>query len=460
MTARLPLNGALVYLAILGGSLLLGLLAVVEPVLALAAVLGLAFLLLVMADLTIGVCLFGFVAFLEVLPALGGVSFAKAIGAILAVSWLATIATRREERRDFFGAHAGITALAALFLAWVAASAVWAEDPSESTNSLMRFALNIFLLPIVFTAMRTRNDVRALMGVFVVAALISAFYGSVIAPGDVEAAEAGRLSGAGVDPNYLAIALTGSLALALAFVGSRDDNALLRWGALAAAGLSVLAILLTASRTGLVALAAAVLTAVVVAGPRRRAPIALLALALAGVAVFYFAALAPEQAREHVAGYQTGTGRTDIWTVGWRMVEAEPVHGVGAGNFPVSSIHYLLEPGSIIRDDFIVDDPKVAHNIYLDTLAELGIVGLVLFVGIVGSCVLAALRAARIFTRLGDRTMDLLARGTVAGTVGMFSGAFFNSVQYNKPLWLMLALGPCLLAVARRQARDSGTPAT
>ncbi len=34
--------------------------------------------------------------------------------------------------------------------------------------------------------------------------------------------------------------------------------------------------------------------------------------------------LAPPEAQERVTKFEGGTGRTDIWTVGWRMVEAEP----------------------------------------------------------------------------------------------------------------------------------------
>jgi O-antigen ligase len=135
------------------------------------------------------------------------------------------------------------------------------------------------------------------------------------------------------------------------------------------------------------------------------------------------------------------------------MAEAKPVTGVGAGNFPVSSIHYLLAPGAIVRDDFIVDTPKVAHNIYLETWAELGLVGLALFLTIIGFCLACGLRGAWAFARAGDRTMELLSRTVVVGTVGMLAAAFFNSLQYLKPIWLMLALGPCLLAVARRESR-------
>ena len=104
-------------------------------------------------------------------------------------------------------------------------------------------------------------------------------------------------------------------------------------------------------------------------------------------AVIYFGAFASVDARDRILELDGGTGRTDIWTVGWRMVEAQPLWGVGAGNFPVASIHYLLEPGALLRTDFIVDDPKVAHNTYLNVLAELGVVGLALFLAILALAV-------------------------------------------------------------------------
>ena len=87
--------------------------------------------------------------------------------------------------------------------------------------------------------------------------------------------------------------------------------------------------------------------------------------------------------RERVTTAQGGTGRADIWAVGWRMVQSSPTNGIGVGQFPgFSSIHFLLAPGALLRDEFIVDKPKVAHNIYLEVLAELGVVGLVMFVSI------------------------------------------------------------------------------
>jgi O-antigen ligase len=145
----------------------------------------------------------------------------------------------------------------------------------------------------------------------------------------------------------------------------------------------------------------------------------------------------------------SGTGRLDLWTVGWRMVEEEPLQGVGAGNFPVSSVHYLLQPGAIERADYIVGSPKVAHNTYLELWAELGIVGLVLFLILAGSCLYAALRAARSFGRQGDERMEIIARALFVALAALLAADFFGSRLANKEIWLLLGLAPALLAIAR-----------
>jgi O-antigen ligase len=165
----------------------------------------------------------------------------------------------------------------------------------------------------------------------------------------------------------------------------------------------------------------------------------------------YFASFAGVDARDRITTVQGGSGRTDIWKIGWRMVEDKPVLGVGSGNFNVSSKHYLLiKPGAIERDEFIIDTPKVAHNSYLQVLAELGVVGLTLFLSIIGFSIACALRAARWFGRAGDIAMEVMARGSIIALVGILAADFFITEQYGKQLWLLLGLGPALYGVARR----------
>ena len=46
--------------------------------------------------------------------------------------------------------------------------------------------------------------------------------------------------------------------------------------------------------------------------------------------------------------------------------------------------------------------------------------------------------------------MDLISRSVFVGLIGILSADFFASEQFSKQLWLLLALGPALLGLARR----------
>jgi O-antigen ligase len=139
------------------------------------------------------------------------------------------------------------------------------------------------------------------------------------------------------------------------------------------------------------------------------------------------------------------------------MVEANPLTGVGAGSLPVSSVHYLLQPGAIENGRYFVGTPKVTHNSYLELWDELGIVGLLLFLTIVVFCVRCALHAARAFAHR-DLQMEFISRAVFVAFVGMLATDFFGSREYAKELWLLLALAPALLAISRseryEQARE------
>ena len=444
MTARAqwPINGGLLALCAL-----LGLLAGVSPALAVGAALAAAFATLVAADLTVGLCVFIAVSFAERLPAAtSDITLVKALGALLAISWLAAVATRRAGERQLFTAHPGMTAMAALLLAWMVASIGWAEDPDAARTDVLRYALNFSLLPIVYSAVQNRRHVGAVIGVYVAGAVLSAAYAIVTAEGGNEYE---RISGLAGTANELASLLVTALLLAVGLALANRGRPALRALCLAAAAFCLVGLFLTLSRAGLVALGAALVAAVFLGG-RRRIGLALLAGAIGLAALGYFSFAASEQARERVTTIGSGTGRTDIWTVAWRMVDDQPVTGVGVGNFRTASIHYLLEPGAILRDEFIVDRPQVAHNAYLNVLAELGIVGAALFVGLLLAGTWAAWSAAREFERRGDPFLETCSRALVLALVALLVADLFASDQLNKELWLLLGLGPALLAIARR----------
>jgi putative inorganic carbon (hco3(-)) transporter len=430
----------------------LGLLAAVQPLYAIGMAGGLAFLSLVMADLTVGVAMFTFVSFLEVIPGFGALSAAKLAGGVLVLSWIAASAMARPRRPQLAAGFPWIVAVGALFFTWTVLSLLWAEDGSATMTALQRYLPNLLLFPIVFSAVRTGGDVRLIVVAFVVGALLSTVYGAFIAPGDAEAAVEGRISGAGVDPNYLAASLVAGLAICGGTVATRGYSLVVRLAALLTILALFVALIDTASRTGLVALIAATAFAVVTAGRGRRLPAAVAIFFVLTGAATYITQAAPTEARERLSQVDaSGTGRTDIWTVAVRVIRANPVKGVGAGNFIKVSKDYLLSPGAIKRVDFIVDDPKVAHNIYLEIWAELGIVGLLLFLSIVAFSLRSVLLAARTYQDLGDRPLELLARSVGVAMAGELTAAFFNSLEYEKTLWLIMSLGPALRYVSARR---------
>jgi len=206
----------------------------------------------------------------------------------------------------------------------------------------------------------------------------------------------------------------------------------------------------TLSREGLVALAAVLVVGVLFGGRWRARAATLLVIGLAATAGYYLV-LAPLAARQRVTMADT-SGRSTIWTVAWRVIKAHPVLGVGTDNFILVEGRYVNQPGAIAAANYIVARPKLTHNTYLEALTDLGIPGLLTLLAVLGCSIGAAVKATRIFERLGDRDMELMSRAVVLGLVAVLTSDFFVSSAYAKFLWILLALCPALLALARRQA--------
>lgn len=436
-------------LIVVGGATFLaaavGLLAGIDPALGLSVALALVATSVVLLNLYAGLILFILVISVTEVPGLvgGDLTVSKLAGGLLAVSWLAHLTLRKEGRTDFFPSTHPFAAWAlVLFLSWLGASQLWATDTAASMEALFRLSLNVILFLIIFTAVRTRAQAIGVVAAFVAGACLDAGVG-LLTEGAIGQ---GRLSGTS-EPGQLAAALVAGLALSLGLARPLRPWPLARLAVQGAAMLCVATIFLTGSRGGLIALAVALAAFIAVGGHwRGRLLVLSLVVAIAGFSFFNYAA-SPEL-RERVTTVGSGSGRVDLWTVGWRMVEDKPINGVGFGNFSDASARYVLEPGDVARGQYVIDDAKLAHNTYLEFWAETGIVGVATFLLIVGFCLWTALRAAREFAIRGDNSFELLARATFVAMAGVLAGAFFASNQFQKDLWIVLALGPALLSVA------------
>lgn len=450
---------------VIGTAAVVGILAGIDWRMGIAAAVGIALLLATMQNLLMGLTGFVFLSFLELVPSLTGptLSLSKVAGGVLVLTWLATASRQEARRQEFFGAYPVLTGIMAIFLTWTGISVIWAEDTSQVFTPVASWLLNFALFPLIYAAIRKPSDMRPLIIAFVLGAGTAAVYGVLAQPNaaaqvtsPTAAQGLDRLAGTIGDPNSLATLLAAGIGLSAALLFNPKMSGPWRLTILFLDLLMLTAIFITLSRGGLIALSAALVAGVFATASRHRAgAVAALATVIVVGYAFFFGVASPE-ARDRVMEADGGSGRTDIWKIGWRMVQDEPLIGQGAGNFQVSSIHYLLAPGAIKRDEFIVDQPATTHNSYLQVLAELGLVGITLFALILIACLIAAAQAIRLFRRLDDEEGALMAASILVAIAALLAGYFFLSEQYSKHLWLMLAFGPALLGVARRERDGTG----
>jgi O-Antigen ligase len=195
-------------------------------------------------------------------------------------------------------------------------------------------------------------------------------------------------------------------------------------------------------------------------GARRVAPYGLAALAVAGfvaalVAIGNPATYASDKWDEFTDLDTTtsasstrlgsvGGQRYDLWRVSWKEFESAPVGGVGEGNYAFG--YYEKR-----RTDRNLEDP---HSLPFRLLAETGIVGLLLFAGVIVALGVGITRSARSSPPNDRRIIAGLAAG----------GAVVIGQSLTDWLWLiptvtglgLLALA--LAAVPRGRAEDKPAP--
>jgi hypothetical protein len=158
---------------------------------------------------------------------------------------------------------------------------------------------------------------------------------------------------------------------------------------------------------------------------------AVVILGLAGLV-----ALGPSRMQETDTEEASAQGRIQAWGAGLQMLISRPLTGVGYSRFTD------YNPG------------LVAHNSYVHSFAELGLLGGACFVGMVFWYFESLRRVAR--RGHGRRyPLGVWHDAFVATGAGFFVGVCFLSRQYNPVPYTLLALGACYVQLVE----DDGTPA-
>jgi O-antigen ligase len=141
-------------------------------------------------------------------------------------------------------------------------------------------------------------------------------------------------------------------------------------------------------------------------------------------------------------------GRMKTWERGFAYMVGRPVLGVGAGNFPVAE--GTISPLARLQERGIGVRWGAAHNSFLQMGAELGIPGLLLFIGLIATAFLSLRRVARRALTASPPAGDVsrLAQSLMAALVGWVVGAFFLSLAYTDMLYTLVALAVALAKIA------------
>lgn len=427
--------------------------------LALAIVLAACYVPLLLLNFQIAFAVYAGMLYVSGLPALSVAP--AAIGILLIVGWLVgCIVATRPARLPVLEQHRGLVTAVVLLALWLGLSRIWTEDPGLTDVETRYWAapLTFVIVAMTFGSVRhVRIIVVALLIGAVVSVLIGLSGGGLASSdaSDVTSAEQ-RLTGGGGDPNTQAAAFIAAIFFAGAMLTVVRRPAgrvvLLAVMALVAGGAFA-----TQSRSGLLGLGVGVLVALIVTPRYRGRILSLMAATAAGLGIFLLNS--PNALRRFTQDDDAGSGRQDIWTVAWNIFQDHPLLGTGLNSFQDIAPQYVLDSGPLTYVRLLAESPRVVHNSYLQLLAENGIVGLAIFIFIVVASLRASWLAARCFDAIGQSGHANLSRAVLAAAIGMLTVAFFVSNASDSLMWILFALGPVMLTVARSEGAGSRTTA-
>jgi putative inorganic carbon (HCO3(-)) transporter len=253
------------------------------------------------------------------------------------------------------------------------------------------------------------------------------------------------------DPNYFTLSAVLCIPLAFSLMQERRP----RWLRPFAGGclvLMILAVTVAASRGGFLGLIAAFIY-VLWRSRQRTRNVVIVACLIVPLSI-----LAPISPLGRLLSPTRSDGEASdsryvLWDAGLRMFQENWLTGIGVGNFKALSTSYQ-ESGKTVQ--------AIAHNTYIQLGAELGIFGLLAFVGTLVAAFVSLRKTATLALRLRASLLYHSAGGIQGGLIGYAVGAFFVSAEYQRLLWFMIfvsiSLATLTRQVARRAAREALRP--
>jgi O-antigen ligase len=411
---------------------------------------------LVLYDMPLAFALFTAIIFFKDIRA-----FSKAPNSMGVLIWLGFFGTTAPRLRHLpvLRQQRRLLIVLICFMLWLTLSITWAHDAGTAGTWVAYWWLGALALVIAMVLPHDKRAITLVAFAFVLGAAIAAVIGlgsgglstvSTAAAVTSETTVEGRLTGGGGDPNLQAAGFVAAIFICMG-LSSIYRTRLARLGLACAFVVITIAFFLTQSRGGLLSLAVCTVGAMFVFPDQRRR---IAGFVLLGGVIALIAVAANPGALARITDFGGGTsGRNDIWAVAVQVFLRHPFIGVGMNNFPVVEPRFALLHMDVTRVQYITGSaPYPAHNTYLQLAAETGIIGLAGFLTIIVMSLRSGYLAARLFDEIGEHAYGNLAKTTFMGALGMLASIFFISDGQDWRVWILLGLGPAMLALARKHA--------
>ena len=339
-------------------------------------------------------------------------SLARVMGLVVAVFWVATILLEGRFRKPHL-----FHVLVLLFFLWNFVSLFWSLD-IESTIQRIKTYSQIFLLMLIFWEVFQKPDnLMAGLQAYIYGAYVliaSTIYNYI--NGNVAVAYEGRYSATGVNAVDLTMILMMGLPIAMQLffaAGQENKGRILKLINLAYIPSSIFAIILTGSRTSLIAIipfGIYLFATQQIKFDRKILVFGILLISLLALLPFI-----PQTVITRLgtvgASIEAGDlgGRGDLWREGIAAFAQHPILGVGGG-----AINYAI--GAAV------------HNTFISVATETGLIGFVLFLFILGLVVYKV-------SRLPRKTSELWLAIFMTWAIGVLS----LSWEFRKVTWIILS---------------------
>jgi len=376
----------------------------------------------------------------------GDLTSAKLVGIAVFAGWFVRKVVRRESWRHVVSTF--FFATAALFVLVVLASTMWARAPLVARSGFVSMAQMVLLAVIILDLVDTRERLDTLIKVLIVSAAVAAAL-TVYQSEVVGLRRAGANLTGGI--NSTAVLLVSTVPLGFYMLRGQSRLAW-RFFGLLYIPLAVLGVVVTYSRFNLLLMPPILLAFTVLTLQERRSRGWLLGLlAFSAVAALVIVPWEKLQKRtETIAPYLAQTlqfGEESEATsprgyhlrVGLAILRDNPILGVGYGNYGL----YFTEEYQfqVSGADRLYHSWRSPHSSYIGIAADLGFVGLAIWISLLLASVSAVWRAWLLSRRSDDETLIPLVQALAAMlALQVVAYGWYMPQQREKLFWLVLAL--------------------